>query len=574
MIKKIALLTLLMLSSGIFAFAQNVLFLKIKDGKLELEKKVSDSGTGNEETPVFDYKLLTIQVSGTADEVKKVSFVLTGNSSKDGCAAGSALDTFAAFKENTAMPFAAMLKKIKLDDLPSRMHFSFLIAGQSANLDFCVQKVGAVEKATTANLLPCLNPSFYELAAYRQIYGVNKASKFYVLTQDLKDFNSVPQIKLYDPLKPDEVKTAEGMKVGRSLIIQFKGYEENYGEIKAPVSFRDFNLEDKSLFQSFLAGGKSSTASTEKTTDDGKKDKTTEGVTPVEYKNAINVLITQLKNLQNDLDSKNIDERYFFSVLEDLKHKLVGCFPGLSEGKSSALAAYFLSKNFDAQTKALGETAVSVLSSIERTIGKREPSVQLKNADEVAIDVSYFGKGSTTADVIRQWTYPLLWGWKVDFSSGLILSSLVNEKYLITEASSVTDPATNTSVDMKMVLKEKQSDVRPGLGVLAHFYPRMSKWFSLGLTSGFLLNENLAVQFPVGLSAMLGRESRLVLSGGVIGGEVKRLSAKYNEGVAVKATSLANISEENLLSTRTKAGWFLSVTYNFGGTNLGGTTGK
>ncbi|MOA30319.1 hypothetical protein D3C78_1513990 [compost metagenome] len=87
---------------------------------------------------------------------------------------------------------------------------------------------------------------------------------------------------------------------------------------------------------------------------------------------------------------------------------------------------------------------------------------------------------------------------------------------------------------------------------------------NLGLTTGLLTDAAANLRLLGGGSILLGSESRWVISGGAVFGKAKRLTNGYNVGDTF-AGDEAEIPYTDKFSTK----WFVGITYNFGGFNIG-----
>jgi hypothetical protein len=262
-------------------------------------------------------------------------------------------------------------------------------------------------------------------------------------------------------------------------------------------------------------------------------------------------------------------------VLDQVKASIKSCIGGPDVVTAASLESFIKSKFKTVNTSELNR-ATTALQYLEDYSLYATNSFQIKNMDELRLNVSYF-KNNVAVDVDNDpFVIPILCGLKLDFSTGFLFSNLSDRKYFIADAPSITRQETlpdgtvqDQTIAMKRVVEETDSKFKVGLGILSHFYPRLSKWVSVGFTSGFILKDNLAVQFPIGGSLMFGRESRIVLSGGKVFGEANRLSDRYTVDKAVEESTLKNVTSDNLVTKKFKSGWFFALTYNFGGTSIG-----
>lgn len=91
---------------------------------------------------------------------------------------------------------------------------------------------------------------------------------------------------------------------------------------------------------------------------------------------------------------------------------------------------------------------------------------------------------------------------------------------------------------------------------------------NLAFSFGFTIDKNLGVNWPIGVSALLGRNSRLILTGGIIVGRTARLLSKYEDGKIYDTVDLQGVSEDQLTHQENKTKPFFAITYNFGGVDV------
>lgn len=153
---------------------------------------------------------------------------------------------------------------------------------------------------------------------------------------------------------------------------------------------------------------------------------------------------------------------------------------------------------------------------------------------------------------------PVKGGWKTDFSVGPTFSfghASRDDKYFFEQSSN----------DGKVILKKRDNDniVSPGLAAMMHFYRRSGKDFNwggmMGVGAGFQSIDDVNLSFFAGLSAVLGKSQKIMISAGYSFLNVERLkTGEYkvdNEYLA--DTSLNDVTEKVI-----KGSLFVSVSYN------------
>ena len=154
---------------------------------------------------------------------------------------------------------------------------------------------------------------------------------------------------------------------------------------------------------------------------------------------------------------------------------------------------------------------------------------------------------------------PVKGGWKADFSVGPTFSfgdGAKDEKYYFE----------NTGTDGEATLKQRDNNnaVSPGLAAMMHFYRRSGKDFSwggmMGVGAGFQAVDDADVSFYTGLSAVLGKSQKIMLSAGVSFLKVDRL--KEGEYAVDTVYNTANVTLGDVTEKVIKSSFFLSISYS------------
>ncbi|MGJ7030025.1 hypothetical protein [Niabella hirudinis] len=148
----------------------------------------------------------------------------------------------------------------------------------------------------------------------------------------------------------------------------------------------------------------------------------------------------------------------------------------------------------------------------------------------------------------------LLWS----FTTGLYLSGLRSTNYSI--YTNVTDKGDTTGYNIR---EEKNNNMGVGLAALLHYGYYFSEASNLGVFASFgpgLSFENTPrPRILIGAGLMIGKNNKLAISGGWIGGSVKEISASYN----LKANY--NPAPKDLLADKFKGSWYFSLGYSLWG---------
>ncbi|MBV5312140.1 MAG: hypothetical protein JZU47_02520 [Prolixibacteraceae bacterium] len=149
---------------------------------------------------------------------------------------------------------------------------------------------------------------------------------------------------------------------------------------------------------------------------------------------------------------------------------------------------------------------------------------------------------------------PIKGGVKIDFSTGLfVTTNLHDRKYSKT---------TSTSDSTQFIITENKNNslAKLSLGALMHISPRWTGNFKPGFTFGLGLNSTdlTNAQIFIGGSAIFGTNERFIISTGVSLANVDYLNGKYLLDTPIKNSEI----ETSLTEKSTRAGWFISFTYN------------
>ncbi|MFA0960234.1 hypothetical protein AB9P05_00350 [Roseivirga sp. BDSF3-8] len=417
----------------------------------------------------------------------------------------------------------------------------------------------------------CDDPSFYTSQQRLSTpISLTEDKNFHNIYHDLNSENRGPVIYHKDSIK-------KRLKVNTTGNLTFVNFAQNFEKIEHTLTFKDYHLEDGETFKSLINLGKKEAKEAE---DDSGDDTEGEGDTVNLTSNddinpALDKLIKDLTQFQDDLKAYNIGSIEKKNIVADIKSSIKSCFDMDGEFSYNNFLKHIKTNGGDEE---LANEALAILQWIENYSNLLIPGFQVKNVDELIIELDYYENvDDENPKYKRTYEIPILGGMKLDFSTGVIGSGMVDENFLIVNAGSrmdsvFADDGSFTGmeeIEQKKVIKEEDDDFKIGFGVLSHIYPRISTYVNLSLTAGFMVEEDLAVQFPVGGSVLLGRKSRFILSGGFIFGKAQRLSSKYQLNEVVDASVFEGVDESQLTKEKTNRGYFMSITYNFAGVNVG-----
>ncbi len=127
------------------------------------------------------------------------------------------------------------------------------------------------------------------------------------------------------------------------------------------------------------------------------------------------------------------------------------------------------------------------------------------------------------------------------------------------------EPVEEFSVREGAIIAEESGIIQPSLATFIHFYPHNSRaglalagTFGIGIPLS--LSNITSLNFYLGPSLLFGRGQRIVLSGGLTAGPVKKLAKGFKVGDAFDP----NLGD---IPTRTayELGYFVSISFNMGG---------
>ncbi len=197
--------------------------------------------------------------------------------------------------------------------------------------------------------------------------------------------------------------------------------------------------------------------------------------------------------------------------------------------------------------------------------------IQVINADDMVLNFTVF-KNNRKVDS-RTYTYYNLGGFKMDFSTGLFGTTLVDYNYTTKVVQCVdtvfykknfvaTDSIMGLDTTNKnQIIRDNLGNYTVGIGLLAHFYFRTNPWVNLAINTGFMIDNTIATKFLFGVSLLLGHDTRFNLNAGGVIGQVKRLASGLSEGqyYTADAGQVQTIPSKDVW----KCGWYVGISYNF-----------
>jgi len=158
----------------------------------------------------------------------------------------------------------------------------------------------------------------------------------------------------------------------------------------------------------------------------------------------------------------------------------------------------------------------------------------------------------------------ILEGLKIDVSPAIVMDfGLVDPIYYFDKSVEAVSGMDKEFVTIKQ--NDATGNISPSIGTLLNAYKRGSTNFKLGASMGFGLSNKLRFRLYFGPTLIVGRQERIVFTGGVAMGLVERLADEYtlNEKVEFPHSSLPN--SVPVIPDKFKFGGFFSIGFNLTG---------
>lgn len=126
------------------------------------------------------------------------------------------------------------------------------------------------------------------------------------------------------------------------------------------------------------------------------------------------------------------------------------------------------------------------------------------------------------------------------------------------------DQIPNDSDSLQIKVATQNNTFVPVIAAFAHAYYKFGGFLTPGLTIGVSANPtDLANStYLLGLSLILGHQSRFIATFGIAGSSVDYLKGKYNLNTWYKKSELKNLTESDLSQKVFKSGFFFGFSYN------------
>jgi len=241
-----------------------------------------------------------------------------------------------------------------------------------------------------------------------------------------------------------------------------------------------------------------------------------------------------LKEIQKDKQTKeNLNS--IFSEIKDLKDNVESFdFIGLFSSLNNILFELKKENNF------------FVVS---------DPVQANKDAVNFKIDISPISKVSSASNLDQRnfsTTIPVIGGFKIDFSTGIFLTSgLHNRQY----------STSTVSKDSSIITMNRNNNLMNiSIGALMHISKRCNNDFKIGgsIGSGLGSSDLTNLNFFVGPCLIIGKQEQFIISLGGAITQVDYLKSKYSLNTPIGNSKM----DQTLTEKATRFGYFISFTYN------------
>lgn len=183
--------------------------------------------------------------------------------------------------------------------------------------------------------------------------------------------------------------------------------------------------------------------------------------------------------------------------------------------------------------------------------------IQGKNADAIEFTIKRFDKETNQEDeaFVGKYKVWITGGLKIDISAGVFLTSLFDRQY------ETRDVAEGTALKEVSLKNHGQYDFAFGSTINTNF--RLNSWIQPQVNFGAIFTQNQKFQMILGAGAILGREERWILSGGLSMGVVDRLADSFQNGGSYDL----GVSGQIPMVKQFKFGHFIGITYNLSKVN-------
>lgn len=296
------------------------------------------------------------------------------------------------------------------------------------------------------------------------------------------------------------------------------------------------------------------------------RSETTSIVAIVDKNKEVSASIDRL-NIEADALYQELRERIYLKAedlngrqdfLDNIKNKI-----GESYDLLNALEEYKEETNYEEVKSSLNATKEKAEKSLEDIIQKfysfsldvftLPMDVQGKNIDAVEFRLTRSDKETGKDDpdfAPHPYNVWVRGGFKIDVSAGIFFTSLFDDAF-----DKKDDPAITEN---KIIVKKNLGEYDFAFGSSINIHSRWNSWLNMGGNLGIAFTTSQKFQVLTGMNVILGKQERIILTGGLAMGKVERLADSYLEGGSY------NLGAEGVIPTQSqfKFGHFFGITYN------------
>lgn len=368
--------------------------------------------------------------------------------------------------------------------------------------------------------------------------------------------------------KNDNIKQQKRPWVTQPMEFIVKGYNPFKYDVSLSEEVKNYNTEQPSLFTTAMTPKTGVTAATLEASERGKLE-----LVMGQLKKLLDEKLSQLKN-GKDCYNPCAEVK---KIVDGIDAYLKKVYDGEFTTDPTTFLTTKITDNFNAKDdddKKKMEEFDKILNSYREltttAMGDYVYKIPfIKNVDEYIFKLNITpkkGSNGTARLINQEIPVSILGGFKVDFSTGLYYTSLVNEKFSLVKDSveiANTDPVEYNK--RKKIIRENDSNRDFGLSALMHVYTRLTTWINPALTIGVgtTLNEKPRLQYLMGGSLIFGKNGRLVMTYGATMGYIDQLSSRYKDMYDADGNLyVSQYDKEVSLNKNFRIKPFFSLTYN------------
>jgi hypothetical protein len=394
-----------------------------------------------------------------------------------------------------------------------------------------------------------------------------------------KDNCNCPSGQKYCYVPKNRISPNVGSKIGFHIF----GYYPSFDSLGIDFAFESRNLELRDQFSAAISQKAPKTpekADSTKADDEGpakvtstadlRKDSAFVRKMRDEFASYYNVLIASSpsqEQVEQDIDYINSKLNSYCIRLESFTP--AGLIAAIRERLAENNADSREGLDLKQRILSLAQHAAAYYGYILNYSTMKVPVLQVPNEDMLKYTLNFYRGGKK----LHTGNYSMLirGGWKIDFSTGIVFNTLMDEEYEIKYDTIDLGNGGSTDDPVGQIVVKDKGKFTANIGLMSHIYSRSGKRTNGGLTLGFVFENGSILKYVGGLSLILGYEQRFIISGGVIAGAVDRLDSSYKDAFEqnVSRSRFSAISTAIPTVQKWEFGTFLSLTYNLGGTTVG-----